>query len=160
MRTTAPFEVSAAAQIAAPADRIYGILADYRNGHPHILPPPFTGLTVEAGGVGAGTRIQCGMRVFGRVQTFRAEISEPYPGRVLVERIIGERPSVTTFTVDPVDAGNCRVTISTDVHAPSGLRGAIERFMTARFLRPIYVAELRKLEEFAHSSTSASRSAK
>ena len=105
-----PFIESKSAEISAPADRLYGIIADYRNGHPRILPPAFTGLTVEAGGVGAGTRIRVGMRVFGRVMTFPAEITEPNPGRVLVERNLGERPSVTTFTVDPLEASRSRVT--------------------------------------------------
>ena len=91
-RGNAPFVVSKSAEIGAPADRLYGIIADYRNGHPRILPPAFTELTVEAGGVGAGTRIRVGMRMLGRVMTFPAEVSEPDPGRVLVERNLGERP--------------------------------------------------------------------
>jgi Polyketide cyclase / dehydrase and lipid transport len=144
--------VSKSAEIGAPADRIYGIIADYRNGHPGILPPAFTGLTVEAGGVGAGTRIRVGMRVFGRVMTFPAEVSEPYPGRVLVERNLGDRPSVTTFTVDRLDAARCRVTISTELPARRGLFGRVERFFTKRFLEPIYVAELAKLADVATGS--------
>ncbi len=69
----------------APADRVYAIIADYRNGHPHILPKQFRNLTVEQGGVGAGTIIRFEVRVFGQTQHFRAVVSEPEPGRVLVE---------------------------------------------------------------------------
>lgn len=145
----APFVVSKSAEIGAPADRLYEIIADYRHGHPKILPPAFTGLTVEAGGVGAGTRIRVGMRVFGRVMTFPAEVSEPHPGRVLVERNFGERPSVTTFTVDRLDGGRSRVTISTELPARGGLAGRLERFFTRRFLEPLYAAELVKLAAVA-----------
>jgi Polyketide cyclase / dehydrase and lipid transport len=150
----APFVVSKSAEISAPADRLYGIIADYRNGHPSILPAAFTGLTVEAGGVGAGTRIRVGMRVFGRVMTFPAEVSEPHPGRVLVERNFGDRPSVTTFTVDRLDAARSRVTISTELPVRRGILGRVERFLTRRLLEPIYTAELAKLAAVANGSNS------
>jgi hypothetical protein len=149
-----PFVVSKSAEIGAPADQLYGIIADYRNGHPRILPAAFTGLTVEAGGVGAGTRIRVGMRVFGRVMTFPAEVSEPYPGRVLVERNLGDRPSVTTFTVDRLEPARSRVTISTELPVRTGLLGRLERFLTRRFLEPIYTAELAKLAAVATGSNS------
>jgi hypothetical protein len=151
-RSQAPFIVSKTAEIDAPADRLYGIIADYRNGHPRILPAAFTGLTVEAGGVGAGTRIRVDMRVFGRVMTFPAEISEPDPGRVLVERNLGQRPSVTTFTVDRIDATRSRVTISTELPVRTGILARIERLMTRRLLEPIYAAELTKLGVVATES--------
>jgi len=150
-RRNPPLIVSKSAEISAPADRLYGIIADYRNGHPRILPPAFTGLTVEAGGIGAGTRIRVGMRVFGRVMTFPAEISEPTPGRVLVERNFGDRPSVTTFTVDPLDASRSRVTIATELPMRAGIAGRVEGFLTKRFLEPLYRAELAKLADVAQS---------
>jgi hypothetical protein len=143
--SSAPFVVSKSAEIGAPADRLYGIIADYRHGHPRILPPAFTGL-------GAGTRIRVGMRVLGRVVTFPAEVSEPDPGRVLVERNLGDRPSVTTFTVDRLDAARSRVTISTELPARAGILGRLERFFTSRFLGPIYAAELGKLAAVATGS--------
>src|SRR5438270_9347692 len=48
-------EVSADRFVAAPADELYSYIADYRNHHPHILPPTFKDLQVEEGGVGEGT---------------------------------------------------------------------------------------------------------
>jgi hypothetical protein len=42
-------------------------------------------MDVERGGVGAGTVIRFRLRVFRRTRDFRAEITEPTPGRVLVE---------------------------------------------------------------------------
>jgi hypothetical protein len=150
-RGNSPLIVSKSAEISAPADRLYAIIADYRNGHPRILPPAFTGLTVEAGGVGAGTRIRVGMRVFGREMTFPAEISEPHPGRVLVERNVGGRPSVTTFTVDPLDASRSRVTIATEIPVRAGITGRLEGFLTRRFLEPLYTAELAKLADVANA---------
>src|SRR6266403_913529 len=94
--------VTTSAIIPAPAKQLYAIIADYRNGHPHIIPKPyFTYLEVEQGGIGAGTIIRFQMRVLGRTQNFRAVVTEPDPGRVLVETNNGGE-SVTTFTVDPL----------------------------------------------------------
>lgn len=43
--------VKASAVIAAPAPVVYSIIADYRHGHPSILPPRyFDNLEVLAGG--------------------------------------------------------------------------------------------------------------
>lgn len=45
------YHVSASKLIAVPAAKIYAIIADYRNGHPRILPKPlFVSLEVEQGG--------------------------------------------------------------------------------------------------------------
>jgi hypothetical protein len=76
---------------------VYSVIADYHHGHPRILPKQFTGLSVEKGGVGEGTVIRFSMRVFGRRFEFRGFVSEPEPGRVLVERNVGENESVTSF---------------------------------------------------------------
>jgi hypothetical protein len=62
-------QVRVEAVINAPAKLAYAIIADYRDGHPHILPkPPFVSLEVERDGTGAGTVIRCQMRVFGRLE--------------------------------------------------------------------------------------------
>ena len=46
------------AVIEAPAERLYGIIADYHEGHPAILPARyFSDLTVVEGGLGLGTVI-------------------------------------------------------------------------------------------------------
>ena len=39
----------------APAEVVYGYLADMREHHPRFLPPAFEDFKVESGGVGAGT---------------------------------------------------------------------------------------------------------
>jgi len=144
------YSIGATARIQAPAPQVYGILADYRDGHPHILPKQFTSLSVEQGGRGAGTVFRCEMRVLGRKQMFRASVTEPEPGRVLVETIIEGDPLVTTFTVNPADGGGaCDVTISSVIDQKPGLRGMIERFLTPRILEPMYRDELRILNEYA-----------
>ena len=57
--------VSTTARMKAAPERVYRIIADYRNGHPQILPKQFSNLCVDAGGYGAGTVIRFSMTVMG-----------------------------------------------------------------------------------------------
>lgn len=137
--------------IHAPATRVYGIIADYRVHHPRIVPPEyFRKVEVEAGGVGAGTRIHVETRVLGKTQQFTHTIREPEPGRVL-EEVDSEGFSVTRFTVEPAEQDSSRVTIQTTFRARAGLLGAIKRAATAAILRRIYKKELTRLGQYAAS---------
>jgi len=139
--------VRASARIDAPPARVYGIIADYRNGHPHILPKQFRNLVVEAGGVGAGTIISFEVRAFGMTRRLRAAITEPQPGRILVESNMDPAPSVTTFTVEPAEGGQASdVTIETRLGTKPGILGTIERAMSSGFLRSLYSEELALLD--------------
>ena len=144
-----PYMISACATVAADPQHVYGILADYQEGHARILPPQFDGLTVEKGGVGEGTIIRFSMRLLGRKQSFRAAITEPEPGRVLMETDLDTNGAVTTFTVDPAGPEGSNVCISTTLKTRSGIAGAIERRLSTWALRPIYVRELEILAAVA-----------
>jgi hypothetical protein len=145
-----PYTLSASRRVNAPAKNVYAVIADYHNGHPHILPKRhFSDLQVEKGGVGAGTLIRFSMTVMGTTRTSRASISEPEPGRVLVETVL-DSDIVTSFIVDPTaDGTSCDVTISTALQSRDGIAGAIGRFTTRRLLLRIYREELRLIAEFA-----------
>lgn len=141
--------ITVAAEIDAPAPLAYSIIADYRDGHPHILPrPPFVSLDVDEGGTGAGTVIRFKMRMLGATREMRAAITEPELGRVLVET----DPSgavVTTFTVEPITDERSRVTISTDMRVRGGPLGWLQRRLIGRLLRPVYVREIEQLGRVA-----------
>jgi hypothetical protein len=147
-----PQIASAAKIIHAPAEVVYHILADFRNQHPHILPKQyFQSLEVEEGGFGEGTITRFQMRLLGQTQRFRTLITEPQPGRVLVETdtITG---TPTTFTVTPLSGeARTRVTIATELKN----RGAVEAFIGRLMLQKVYQAELdllaRRAEEQAAS---------
>ena len=142
--------ISASAIIPARRERVYSIIANYKEGHPRIVPKQFSGMVVEQGGVGAGTVIRFEMSVFGRKQKFRAAITEPEPGRVLVETDLDSNGAVTTFTVDPGTApADSRVTISTLLPVRGGLLGMVEKTLSTLLLRPIYVQELANLARVA-----------
>lgn len=140
--------VAVSALIDAEPDIVYRILADYQQGHPHILPKRyFSGLEVEQGGYGEGTIVKATMRAFGGGHTLRMRITEPQPGRVLAETDI-ETGVVTTFTVTPSGAGT-ETTIATSLQLQPGLRGAVERVVTPWLLRRVYREELQQLNDYA-----------
>lgn len=146
-----PTPSSASALIPASASELYAILADYREGHPRILPgPPFTTLQVEEGGIGDGTAIRVGTKILGREQVFRAVITEPEPGRVLTEA--NEDGYETTFTVEPSEDGrHTRVTIATVSSRAEGQgrRVRLEEWLVHRLLTPVYRKELQLLAKVA-----------
>jgi hypothetical protein len=130
------------ARVAAPASRVYGILRDYRTHHPNILPkPPFVGLAVVEGGVGAGTVIDVSVRMVGGTQVLRMVVSEPEPGRVLAESAVDG--AVTRFVVEPVETSSCDVTIET--------RWPTKRLLRNLMVAPAYRKELRLLDAYART---------
>jgi len=133
---------------ASPAE-VYDILSDYRIGHPAILPKPyFTKLVVEQGGKGAGTMVEVHMDVYGTKRVLHLLISEPEPGRVLVETD-PEAGVITTFTVEPFEQGNrSQVTIATDSRANPGIQGLLERLVNPMITRQIYKRELEQLGDY------------
>jgi hypothetical protein len=142
--------ITASAIIPARRERVYSLIANYNDGHPRIVPKQFSDMVVEQGGVGAGTIIRFQMSVLGKKQTFRAAITEPEPGRVLVETDLDANGAVTTFTVDPGTApADSRVTISTVLPVRGGVLGFVERTLSTLLLRPIYVQELINLARVA-----------
>ena len=91
--------------IDAPADVIYHLLADYREHHrpEGFLPPAFSDQEILAGGVGAGTELRYTLTLGGRPRVVTSRISEPEPGRTMVETAEG---ILTTITVEPGTAGH------------------------------------------------------
>ncbi len=142
----------ASAVIDARPEEVYLILVDYRDGHPQILPREhFRDLSIEAGGRGTGTIIRFRVRIGTVERSYRMLVSEPEPGRVLVEADI-ESSLTTTFTVTPVNNDRqTRVQIATEWEASSGLIGLLEQVLTPPMLRRVYYKELRQLAAVVHS---------
>ncbi len=136
--------------INARPEKVYAILADYKDGHPHILPKKYFGdLTIERGGKGAGTIFNTIVTSLGKQITYRMEVSEPEPGRVLVEKDTAS-DLVTTFAVKPLDNGTrAEAKIMMDWSAKPGLKGFFEKLLMLLGLRQVFAAELKQLNEFA-----------
>ena len=88
------------------------------------------------------------MRLLGQIQSFRSLITEPEPGRVLVERDIksGIR---TSFTVESAgDNQQTRVTIFTELKG----RNAVEGLIAKVILQKVYRQELELLAKLSESN--------
>lgn len=135
------FTATESLKMKAPADRIYNLLADYQTGHPTILPKPtFADLTVEQGGIGAGTVIRVTTVAMGQKRYLRLKVTEPEPGHILQE----EDPDtgvLTHFIVDPTPEGS-QVTIKSWWQPKPGFKNWLESWITAKFAGPLYRKEL------------------
>jgi hypothetical protein len=147
----AQIRAAASAEIPASPDTVYSILADYRDGHPCILPKSaFDGIEVERGGTGAGTIIRVHTKAGGMKRTMRMEVTEPDPGHILVETDL-ERGIVTTFTVESLDSGSRSSVEILTIWEPKGFMGLIARIVAPSMLQKVYVEELQNLVHVARA---------
>jgi hypothetical protein len=142
-------------EISAPPAAVYAIIADYVGGHPRILPSKYFGeLVVEKGGTGAGTVIRFAMKGFGNSRLMRGVVTEPEPGRVLVESY-PDTGGVTTFTVEPSSGGTRSAVRITTEWEGKGIAGFFERLFAPSFLARVYRDELALLDAVASERSHA-----
>jgi hypothetical protein len=144
--------VAAEGTVNAPAETVYGYIADMREHHPHFLPPAFSDFQVEAGGIGAGTVTKFKVTAGGRTREYRTKVAEPDPGRVLTESDTLSS-MVTTFTVAPHGDASV-VQISSTWDGAGGVGGFFERMFAPRVMRAIYVDQIRRLDAYARERRS------
>jgi uncharacterized protein YndB with AHSA1/START domain len=151
----ATLQVESSKVIDAPPETVYGIIADYRGGHPRILPKKyFPEMEVLEGGKGAGTVIRVKSKMGGQERTLRMAVSETEPGRVIEEKDQASDMR-TTFTIAPHDdGGKSHVTIKSEWTPGGGFMGLMERLFSPGMLRRVYTEELDLL---AREATSAGR---
>ncbi|MBZ0294449.1 MAG: SRPBCC family protein [Anaerolineae bacterium] len=137
--------------IDAPPEAIYAVISDYRVGHPAILPKPyFSDLTIEQGGQGAGTVIRFYVSLFGQEFHYHQHVTEPEPGRVILETDI-ETGQFSRFTLDPLNDGKqTRVTIYSEAPASPGVKGFLEQLTQPPISRRLYRQELQQLADYVH----------
>ena len=150
-------QVEVSQTIPAPPAKVYALLADYMEGHPAILPKKyFKNLTVLEGGKGVGTVIDVQMEVMGTKQAYHMVISEPEPGRVLMEQDV-EAGVTTTFTVDPIDDGQqSQLTITAVSRTSPGLRSVFEKLFTPSILKRIFTEELQTIIDYVEGMSAES----
>ena len=131
--------------IAAPVAEVRAALVDYAEVRPRILPSQFSGYRLEAGGHGAGTRARWQLAATEkRVRDCLVDVAEPSDGSI-VERDANSS-MVTTWTVEPVEAGGSRVRVTTTWNGADGIGGFFERRFAPKGLARIYDRVLANLE--------------
>lgn len=150
-----PQIASASKIIHAPADVVYNLIADYRNGHPFILPKKyFLSMNVEEGGFGAGTVVNFTMRLLGQTQFFHSIITEPQPGRLLVETDIRSEIPTSFHVVSIGDGRQSRLTIATELKGQNMVEGFIAKWI----LQKVYREELELIAKVAEEQAVKTRS--
>lgn len=143
----AKIHVHAERRVEAPAKDLYTYIADMREHHQRFLPPSFSEFEVTAGGVGAGTVTRFRVTAGRRSRVYEMEVSEPDPGRVLVESDRGSSLK-TTFAVVP-DGEATKVSIVTEWDGAGGVGGIFERLFAPKVMKGIYLEELERLDAYA-----------
>lgn len=135
--------------VEATPEQVYAVFSDYEKAHPAILPKPyFDELVIEEGGQGAGTVLRLRMKALGVENNYHLTVSEPEPGRRLVEAD-ADAGVETTFLVEPLDDGrHSQVTIMIDTEASPGLMGLVERLIVPPYTRRILQKELQLLADY------------
>jgi uncharacterized protein YndB with AHSA1/START domain len=142
----AKVQASAERTVDAPADEVYGYLADMHQ-HPNFLPPAFSDFQVVEGGVGTGTVTTFAVTAGGRTRNYRMNVTEPVPGHTLVETDANSS-LVTTFNVEP-QGGKSLVRIHTSWDGAGGIGGFFEKTFAPGAMRRLYLDELDRLNTYA-----------
>ena len=131
--------------VSAPVDRVRSALADYEGTRARVLPEQFSAYRVESGGQGAGTRVAWRFAATSkRVRDQVVEVTQPDPD-TLVET--DTRSSmVTTWTLQPADAGLTTVRVRTTWNGAGGIGGFFERTFAPKGLRRTYEELLGRLD--------------
>ena len=144
-------QVRAEKLVAAPADAVYRVLADYSTHHPRIMPPEhFSNLEVESGGVGEGTVFHITTRVAGKRERLHMRVTEPQPGSVLWETNL-DTGVVTEFRVSGNGSQATLVRMSSEWEA-HGLKGWLDRLLAPRLMHRLFAEQLDQLDEYVRSS--------
>ena len=138
---------SAERTIDAPADQVYKYLADMHL-HSRFLPPPFYDFQVEERGAGTGSVVRFKINFAGGIRELRMQVTEPEPGRALVQTDTNGSGLVTTFTVTP-QGEQARVNITSRFDGETGVAGVVERIIAPRRLHRVYAEELTRLDAYA-----------
>jgi len=147
-------QASADRIVNAPAEVVYGYLADLRQHHPRFLPAAFSNFSVDSGGIGAGTNFHFTLTAGGRARQYQMTLAEPDPGRVITESDANSS-LVTTFTVTAEGDKSSRVSISTTWDGAGGIGGIFEKLFAPRVLGRIYLDELERLDAYARAETAS-----
>ena len=149
----AKVEASAERTIDAPAETVYGYLADMHR-HANFLPPQFSDFQVVEGGIGEGSVTTFAVTAGGRTRNYRMRVTEPAPGRTLVESDANSS-LVTTFSVEAQDDKSL-VRIHTSWDGAGGIGGFFEKTFAPKAMQRIYLDELDRLNAYALAQQSAS----
>ena len=137
--------VLAERELPAGPQRVFALLADYRQARPRLLTSDYVDYRVEEGGSGAGTVFSYRFRE----RPYRVRVESAGPN-TLRERDAAAS-LVTTWRVMPAPNQRSIVRVVTEWRASRGLGGLVERVFAPRRLRRVYREVLERLDQALRS---------
>ncbi|MGH3318584.1 MAG: SRPBCC family protein [Streptosporangiaceae bacterium] len=137
-------------RVPAPPDDVYRLVADYQRRRDYLT-DNFTDYAVEEGGQGAGTRMRYRLHAGRRVRDCRMSVSEPDPGRVIVEE--DANSSLRTRWAVTAQGGRSSVEVEVTWDGAGGVAGFFESMFAPLGLRRIYDQVLDRLARVAARSS-------
>ena len=131
--------------VRAPADVVRAAIADYTTTRPAVLPEQYSEYRVDAGGQGAGTRVHWRLQATSKRVREQDVVVTEGPDGALVESDANSS-MVTTWTVQPADAGVSTVRARTTWNGAGGIGRFFERTFAPKGLARIHDALLDRLE--------------
>lgn len=124
-------------RLPGTAEQAYAALADYRVARPALLPAEFSRYEVLAGGTGADTTVGWTLQATRtRTRACLFTVTEPYPGRRLVETDTNSSMMVA-WTVHSTEGG-CEVVVVASWRGAGGVGGIFERIFAPKGLNRIH----------------------
>lgn len=150
------YEVTVKCTIDATHTKVYNIVIDMEE-HRRILPKQFESLDVLKGGKGTGTVFRLNMNVMGNRSSLEMVLTEPEPGRVVLER--DEKAGITTtWKLTPIEGSDrCLIELTSEFQSKPGIAGMLERLIFKPVIRSIYRQELDNINEYATKGTVSER---
>ena len=140
------YEVSVERRFQATPERVYNLIIDMEE-HRRILPKQFESLDVLEGGRGAGTVFRLTMNVMGSRTSLVMTLSEPEPGRIVLEQ--DPAAGITTiWKLTSLPGDGCMLRLTSQFPRKPGFAGWVERFATASMIRSIYKRELENMNDY------------
>jgi Polyketide cyclase / dehydrase and lipid transport len=146
----ASVEVRVQSDIAAPAERVFALLADYAETRPQLLPDAYSNYRVVTGGTGAGTEYEVHLAAGRRERDLAMTVSEPGP--LQLEERDGNSSLRTEWTVQQAGAGSA-VKVLTTWTGAGGIAGVMERTFAPIGVRKHYHEMLQRLGAKATTTT-------
>lgn len=138
--------------IAAAPERVYRYIADYRQHHGNWLPPEYSSYRAQAPGDDGASDVFYHLKTGSRERDYHMRVTEPTPGRTVMERDTGSSLE-KTWTVEPA-GDESRVRIETRWQGAGGIGGFFERTFAPRVLSALYAVELKRLDDYARQQAS------
>jgi len=139
-------KAESSAKIHTPSQTLYQFIADYKYGHPSILPEKhFSDFAVEKGGYGKDTVVCFRFTLAGNSRKMRVIVDEPIPGKLITETEL-ETGILTSFLFEPVGDDMTILKITSE-WKKEGFMGLIEKIFVPIMMKKVFEKQFENIRD-------------